>query len=71
MAEEMPEKVKKLFAAFKTAVDSERKAQSMYKDMIAICEDEEIRKVLVGFYEDEVRHEQELIRRYNMLREKQ
>ena len=71
MAEEMPEKVKKLFAAFKTAVDSERKAQSMYKDMIAICEDEEIRKILVGFHEDEVRHEQELIRRYNMLREKQ
>jgi rubrerythrin len=68
MARQLPEKVEKLFLLFKAAVEDERKAQAMYKEAIGLCDDEFAKKELEGLYADEVRHERQLVERYNALR---
>jgi rubrerythrin len=68
MKEKLPERVEKLFKVFKMAVEEERKAQVMYRDAIALCQNEVTRVVLQGLLDDEVRHEREIIERYNALR---
>lgn len=67
MTEKLPERVERLFKIFKMAVEDERKAQAMYKEAIALCQDEVTRTALQGLYDDEVRHEREIIQRYNTL----
>ena len=62
------EKDRKLFMFFKRAVEAEREAQKMYKDAIRFCRDPELADVLQAFYEDEVRHEKEVVTRYNALK---
>ena len=39
----------------------------MYKEAAELCEDQSLKTVLEGFYEDELRHEQELLSRYALL----
>jgi rubrerythrin len=68
MKEKLPERVEKLFKVFKMAVEEERKAQVMYRDAIALCQNEVTRVVLQGLLDDEVRHEREIIERCNALR---
>lgn len=58
----------RLYLIFRTAIDEEKKAQKMYKDAMEICQDDALREVLEGFYEDEVRHEYELMEQYEKLR---
>lgn len=58
----------KLFMLFKEAVESERKAQKMYQNLILACSDPQIKEILEGFLKDEIRHEQEVIKRYNELK---
>ncbi len=69
MTSGLPEKIEKLFLMFKKAIEAERKAQEMYKDAKELCDDELLKKVFEGFYQDEVRHERALIARYNSLRQ--
>ena len=68
MSEIMSEKTKALFSIFKKAVEAEREAQQMYKNALAETEEPFLREVLKGFYEDEVRHEKELMEQYKRLR---
>jgi len=68
MSEIMSEKVKALFLIFKKAVDSEREAQQTYKDALSKTDDPFLKRILKGFYEDEVRHEKELMEQYKRLR---
>jgi rubrerythrin len=63
------ERVEELFRLFKRAVEEERKAQVMYQAAIALCDDRATRTALQGLYEDEVRHEREVVDRYNQLHE--
>ena len=63
----MSEKQEKLFLIFKSAADSERKAQDMYLRARELTDNEDLIMVLKGFYRDEVRHERKLMDRYNML----
>ena len=63
----MSEKQKKLFLLFKSAVDSERKAQDMYLRARELTDNEDLITVLKGFCQDEMRHEQKLMDQYNML----
>ncbi len=70
MPEEMPERTKQLFLIFKDAVQQEREAQITYKRAAQLCEDEELKGILLGFYSDEIRHEEELVEQYNRIRDR-
>jgi len=65
---EVPEKIHRLYRIFKTAVEDERKAQRLYQEALTMCEDPAVREAIQGLYTDEIRHEQEIIARYNDLR---
>lgn len=67
MPEEMPKETRELFLIFRDAVQRERDAQIVYKHAAELCEDKEIKGLLMGFYRDEVRHERELLQQYNSL----
>ena len=68
MEDNSTKNLKKLFLIFKDAIDGERKAQVLYQKAIRLCEDEFLKKILESFYQDECRHEQELMDRYNKIR---
>lgn len=68
MENPIPDRVSKLFALFKQAVEDERRAQTMYKEALDLCDDERTRAVLGELYDDEIRHELELVERYRALR---
>ena len=70
MGRVLPGKVERLFMLFRTAVESEREAQAMYKEAIGLCQDTVTCAALRGLLDDEVRHEREIIARYNALRTK-
>ena len=67
MSAGMSEKQKKLFLLFKSAVDSESKAQDMYLRSRELTDNEDLIMVLKGFYQDEVCHERKLMDRYNIM----
>jgi rubrerythrin len=56
-----------LFLIFRDAVQREREAQVTYKHAAGLCEDKELKKLLMGFYRDEARQEKALVQRYNRL----
>ncbi len=64
----MPEKAKELFLTFKKAIEAEREAQTMYLEAIDQTDDSFLKNILNGFYQDEVRHENELMEQYKRLR---
>ena len=65
MSESMSERQERLFLLFKSAIDSERKAQDMYKMAMELTDDEDFKEILEGFYKDELRHERKLMDQYN------
>ncbi|MGA2610321.1 MAG: hypothetical protein ABSH01_22995 [Terriglobia bacterium] len=67
MPEEMPENTRQLFLIFRDAVQRERDAQITYKHAAELCEDKELKGLLMGFYRDEVRHEEALAEHYDRL----
>ena len=69
MSKGLPENIKKLFLVFKKAIGEEKGAQAMYMQAKKLTDDDELKEVLEGFYQDEVRHERELMNRYNKMRE--
>ena len=60
--------VRKLHRLFKSAIESERKAQRTYSEAMKLCRSEVIRDILQGMHDDEVAHEQRLLEFYNELR---
>ncbi len=68
MEKEVKELDKKLFLLFKRAVDSERKAQSMYKEILSCLGDKDLIKIFEGFLKDEEMHEKKVIEEYNRLK---
>ena len=70
MPEQMPEKTRQLFLIFRDAVQREREAQTTYEHAAELCEDKELKGLLMGFYKDEVRHEEALVQQYNLLCER-
>ena len=65
----MAEKLKILFNIFKQAIEAEREAQKMYKEAIALCEDQETIRTLEALLNDELTHEERLMEQYKKLRE--
>jgi rubrerythrin len=62
------EKLIQMFLMFKKAIDAERDAQSLYKRLISVCEDEKLSGIFKRFHDDEVRHEKAIINQYNQIR---
>ncbi len=60
----MTDKERELFATFKIAIEAERSAQAMYQKAVDLCEEPALKSILIGFYDDEVRHEKEVSARY-------
>jgi len=54
-----------LFEIFKDAVQREREAQATYKLAADLCEDKDLKKLLMGIRRDEIRHEKTLLARCN------
>jgi rubrerythrin len=67
MPEGMSEHQERFFLMFKSAIDSERKAQDIYQKSMELTDDEEFREVLDGFYQDEEPHEWKLMDQYNKI----
>jgi rubrerythrin len=66
----MTAKQKKLFEVFKAAISAEQEAQSMYRGAAELCDDEEIRAILLTLSQDETRHEHSLMKLYASYRER-
>jgi rubrerythrin len=60
----MTDKEKRLFEAFKLAIEREREAQGDYGKLAELTEDPEIRGLFLRFQAEEAKHEQGLIRVY-------
>ena len=69
MPENAAERAKRLFLIFKNAIEREKSTQAIYKEAAELCDNESLKKVLEGFYRDEVRHEVGLLEHYSKLRE--
>ncbi len=52
---------------FKMAIKAEQRAQKMYQNALAFCDHEELKEILIGLYEDEARHEKEIMGLYKEL----
>ena len=53
---------------FRKAIDTERNAQQMYRDLAAACVDDELKTVIEGFGRQEAEHERVLSEEYAKLR---
>ncbi len=69
MPEDTTDRTAKLFAMFKVAIEDERRAQKMYRDILRVCHDEVMNEVVEGLLRDEVGHEQKLLGEYRRLRD--
>jgi len=70
MSAETHDKALAFLGAFKLAIEAERQAQDMYSRLKGMSDSELLRQLFEGFRQDEVRHEDELVRRYIELRQK-
>lgn len=64
----MSDDEKQLFMIFKNAVESERNAQETYQKAMNLCADPALKAVLKSFCDDEMRHEKEIMKRYQIFR---
>ncbi len=64
LAENHVNQEQRLFIMFKQAIEDERRAQETYKEAMGITEDQLLVEVFKSLYDDEVRHERELLHRY-------
>lgn len=65
---QMTDDEKKLFTIFQKAIEAEQGAQAMYKEAMSLCGDPKMREILQGFYNDEARHEKEVLAKYKELK---
>jgi rubrerythrin len=68
MSKPLSEKIERLLILFKQAIDGERDAQKLYSEMLANCEDPELRTIIESFLDAEHSHEKALLERYKNLR---
>ncbi len=65
----MTKRQEELFRLFKVAIESERSAQKLYQNAMALCDDEKLKAIIAGFYRQEVEHERALLESYKKYRE--
>ena len=58
----------KLSQIFKMAIKAEQRAQKMYQQALAQCDDKDMKGILLGLLEDEERHEKEVSGLYQELK---
>jgi rubrerythrin len=61
-------KLKAMFLMFKKAIEAERNAQSLYREIISVCEDKQLCGIFEEFHDDEVKHEKEITNQYKQMR---
>jgi rubrerythrin len=59
---------KELFEIFKVAVDKEHEAYELYKGIAEKVDDENLKKIFEGIANDELRHKEQIMEQYNILR---
>lgn len=65
----MSPKTKQLYQLFKSSIQRERSSQAIYQRAAELCEDLELKAVLLELHEDELRHERILLEKYAQLRD--
>ena len=68
MTNPLTEKQERLLVLFKQAVQGERDAQKLYTEMLALCEDPDLRLIIESFRTEEQTHEELLMDKYSALR---
>ncbi len=58
------ERIHRLFDIFQEAVEAERSARRRYEEAASLCEDAQLKAVLLQFAEDELKHEREILLRF-------
>jgi len=58
----------KLFEMFKKSVDKEHEAYETYKDIAANVDDENLKKIFKDMANDELRHKEQIVEQYNILK---
>jgi rubrerythrin len=58
----------KLLALFKTAIEEERKAQTLYREALHFCEEASLGGIIESFIGEEKKHEEILLKKYSELR---
>lgn len=64
------DKIEKLFEIFQEAAEAERQARLRYEEAASLCDDPDLKEVLLRFAEDELRHEREVTERFREMAEK-
>jgi rubrerythrin len=64
----LTEKQQKLLVLFKGAIESEKEAQEVYREMLSLNNDPAIQRVVEGLLSEEIQHEEKLLEMYNELR---
>lgn len=57
-------RLERLFEIFQEAAESERQARRRYEEAASLCQDADLKDVLLAFAEDEARHEREVVARF-------
>jgi rubrerythrin len=58
------DRLERLFQIFQEAAESERQARIRYEEAAGLCQDSDLKDLLLAFAEDEARHEREVITRF-------
>jgi rubrerythrin len=64
------DRIQKLFDIFQEALEAERAASQRYEEAAALCEDGELREILLAFAEEERKHEREILLRFQEIARK-
>jgi rubrerythrin len=59
---------KELFEIFKVAVDNEHEAYETYKNIAEKVDDENLKKIFEDMANDELRHKEQIMEQYNILK---
>jgi rubrerythrin len=61
------ERIHRLFDIFQEAVEAERSARRRYEEAASLCEDGQLKAILLEFAEDELKHEREILLRFQQI----
>ena len=60
----------KLFELFKESVDKEHEAFNTYKEIAENVDDEDLKKIFEDMANDELKHKEQIMEQYNILKDK-
>jgi len=63
-ASKSAQRIHRLFDIFQEAVEAERSARRRYEEAASLCEDAHLKAILLEFAEDELKHEREILLRF-------